>query len=153
MGYSTSFEGVLKFGRELTASQLAYLTTLLDKDGRGLMSEEDLVTYRNNKEFWVWTDLKITDDFSGVEWNGAEKTYNLEGAVNFITRKMREKYPDFKLTGEMTAQGEDFDDIWRLVMEDGIAKRENVVLTGTKVECPACGYHFRVEVNNGQNDN
>ena len=80
MGYTTEFEGELKFKKELTVSQLAYLKTFLGQDIRDLKLEKD------DDEYWYHIDLELTDDFTGLRWDGAEKTYGLNSIVNFITQ-------------------------------------------------------------------
>jgi len=45
--------------------------------------------------------------------------------VNVITTQMRREFPDFGLSGVMTAQGSDVGDLWELIIaEDGFAKKE-----------------------------
>jgi hypothetical protein len=52
---------------------------------------------------------------------------------------MRLKYPDFGLTGELLAQGEDNGDVWILAMENGKAKHKK------KVTCPHCEEEFLLD--------
>jgi len=132
MGYSTDFTGELKFKNELTASQLAYLNTFLGQDIRDLGLEDERDGY------WYHIDLELTKDFSGLEWNGAEKTYDLDAIVNFITDRMREKWPDFELIGTLAAQGKEATDRWNLVMEDGVAVKKELVVKGKEIQCPHC---------------
>ena len=44
-----------------------------------------------------YIDLQLTDDFSALEWDGSEKTYNLQDKVNLIIREMKKDDPDFEL--------------------------------------------------------
>lgn len=139
MGYSTKFKGSLKFTEELTASQLAKLKRFFGED------------CRDHPE-WIGTsdlsyiDLKFLEDFSGIEWDGAEKTYSLEKLVNVVILNMRQEYPAFGLSGKLAAQGESFDDRWELVIgEDGLAHHINVVIVGTKLTCPHCEEQFVLE--------
>ena len=129
MGYSTDFSGVLTFKEELTATQLNKLNSFLGED------------CRNHPEWEAsaglyYVDLELTEDFSGIKWNGAEKTYDMVDIVNMILTNMRKVIPDFNLEGKLLAQGEDIDDRWELVMEDGLAVRREVPHTGQKVTCP-----------------
>jgi hypothetical protein len=141
MGYTTNFVGELKFATELTAAQLAALNAMLGEDVR------DHKEWAHDPKAYVgYIDLELLKDFTGLQWTGAEKTYGLEEAVNIITREMRKQWPDFRLTGHMNAQGEDFEDRWSLVLDDeGIASKQPVVLTGQRVECPHCGKKFIAE--------
>ena len=70
MGYNTKFEGVLKFTRELKSSELAKLIPILGEDCR------DHPEWGAGALYYV--DLKIADNFSGLEWDGSEGTYKSE---------------------------------------------------------------------------
>lgn len=141
MGYSTSFEGELRFASELTATQLAALNSMLGEDARDHPEwKVDPSTYLN------YIDLELSSDFSGLKWSGAEKTYGLEEAVNVITREMRKTWPEFRITGQLLAQGESLEDRWVLhVDEEGKASKKEVVLTGRKITCPHCDEAFMLE--------
>ena len=147
MGYSTDFEGELKFKKELTGSQLAFLQKFLGKDRRYIGYQNGSDNYDSDKygRNWYNIDLKLCDDFGGICWDGSEKTYELDTVVNFLTDKMRLVYPDFELTGELNAQGDDMDDRWTLVMEDGIAVRVIIEIKGKKITCPNCEENFILE--------
>jgi hypothetical protein len=93
----------------------------------------------------TYIDLELLDDFSGVKWNGAEKTYDLEEKVNVIIDEMRKEFPNFGLQGEMIAQGEDIEDRWSLLIENGRAIKRDVVITGQKIKCPHCDEYFILE--------
>ena len=133
MGYSTEFKGVLKFKKELFSSELAKLNKFINGN--------DLWEFGYKKEDYKWRyiDLKLTDDFSGLMWNGAEKTYGMEGSVNFLIDKSG---IDLQLEGEFLAQGEDYDDRWRLIIKDGRALKIVIPKTGEKVTCPLCNGVF-----------
>lgn len=138
MGYSTDFGGELKFAAELRASELAFLQSILGEDAR---EHKDW-----NAGDVVHIDLELTDEFDGIKWDGSEKTYAMVEAVNLVTRLMREKCPEFRLIGSLLAQGEDSEDRWMLVMgDDGIARKEEIRLTGERIKCPQCGNTFRHE--------
>ena len=139
MGYSTTFKGVLKFKAEPTVSVLRALKTWLGEDLRELApeyAEKNQVNY---------IDLELTEDFAGLQWSGAEKTYGLVAAVNWIIDMMRDQVlADFTLTGELTAQGEDADDRWILRMVGGRAVEIKIPVTGEKMTCPECGHQWRL---------
>lgn len=140
MGYSTSFEGELRFVPELRSSELSHLKQFLGKDLRDFSGDKDAAVLC--KECVYWVALDITDDFSGIKWNGAEKTYGMVDLVNFLTLKIRERCPDFYFEGELRATGEDFNDRWILRMVDGVAVRVPLVALGDYVECPECDHTF-----------
>ena len=138
MGYSTNFTGELKFTTEATARQLAALKAMMGED------------CREHPEWGApglyYIDLELTDDFTGIKWNGAEKTYDLEKLVNVVVRVMREKWPQFGLAGSLGAQGEDVADRWALQMgADGLAHKVKVAMTGKIVTCPHCSERFALE--------
>ena len=137
MGYSTDFRGVLSFTKELNVKERTKLRTFLGEDCRehSEWKRTDL----------TYIDLKFADDFTGLEWDGCEKTYELVEKINLIIREMKKSFPDFGLVGVMLAQGEDIEDRWQLVIENGIAKRVDIPMVGDKIICPRCGDYFYLE--------
>ncbi len=138
MGYTTEFSGVLKFAGEVDVPTIRELNKYLGKDLRDLEPDK--------KHEGNYIDLALTPEMDGLKWSGAEKTYGMVETVNWLIAKMCETYPSFGLAGTLEAQGEEADDKWRLEMKDGKAVKTVVPPRGTKVECPKCGHHFRVEV-------
>ena len=135
MGYSTYFKGELKFTKEATGSQLAVIKSMMGQDCR------DHPEWKEPDLYYI--DLKITDDFSGLEWNGAEKTYGMVECVNLIIRVMKKEYPNFGLKGKMVAQGENIDDRWELVIDkNGDAIKRDILPVGKKILCPHCDEEF-----------
>lgn len=138
MGYSTRFQGELKFTKELTASQLAHLKTMLGEDCREHPEWGTKDLYH--------IDLELTDDFSGLKWSGAEKTYGLEKTTNVVIDQMQKKWPDFGLSGQLAAQGEDVEDRWVLTIKaDGRATKVKTPPVGKKITCPHCEEDFFYE--------
>jgi len=138
MGYTTTFKGDLRFSKELTASQLARLKTFFGEDCREHPEWKEPDLY--------YIDLELNDDFTGLRWSGAEKSYGLEEQVSLIVREMRVKWPDFALTGTLSAQGEDAEDRWTLsIGEDGMAKKTKVPIVGERITCPSCEHTFILE--------
>ena len=140
MGYNTIFEGELKFNKELTGSQLSKLKSYLGEDAREHPEW-------NAPKSLDYIDLVMLDDFSGIQWNDeTEKTYGMIDMVNFITGEMRNTIPEFCFTGEFIAQGEDFDDRWKLqIDENGKAFKKEIIMDGKKVTCPHCEGSFCLE--------
>jgi hypothetical protein len=138
MGYTTEFRGELRFSKELTASQLAAVKAMCGEDCR------DHPEWGAPGLFYI--DLELTDDFTAIKWNGAEKTYNLDKLVNVVLAEMRKKWPDFGLLGTLAAQGEDAEDRWELtILEDGQAHKMQIATTGKIVACPHCDKRFALE--------
>lgn len=141
MGYSTEFKGELMFKNELSASELSEVKKFLGEDCR------DHPEWGNKKSSYV--DLEFLDDFSGLKWNGAEKTYGMVEVVNMIINIMRDRFKrqGFGFVGTLQAQGEDMDDRWALVINsDGTAERKDITLSGNKITCPHCEQDFFVDV-------
>jgi hypothetical protein len=135
MGYSTRFTGELRFKEELTARQVAALTQMFAEDCRDHPEWEAPGLY--------YVDLEFNEDFTALRWNGAEKTYDLHLIVNVVIAQMRKRWPGFALDGTLIAQGEDIEDRWALVIgEDGLAQKQPIALTGTRVTCPHCNRQF-----------
>jgi hypothetical protein len=138
MGYTTTFDGILKFKNELKSSELAYLKTLFDEDCR------DHPEWNARDLYYIQWEL--SDDFSGIQWDGSEKFYGSVETVNLIIRLMNEKFDNgFGFIGELICQGESYDDRWKLSCDGTNAKRIDIVLSGKKVECPHCGEEFIAE--------
>jgi hypothetical protein len=138
MGYSTRFDGELKFTADPSAKALAKLNQMFGEDCR------DHPEWNAHDLYYV--DLELTEDFSGLKWNGAEKTYDLDKLVNVVIREMRKDFPDFGLSGSLLAQGEEAEDRWALVIgEDGWASKQTIATTGQRVKCPNCEHKFLLE--------
>jgi hypothetical protein len=136
MGCTTKFTGHLSFTRELTASELAVVSSFFNEDCR---DHPDWVSFG---ETLFYIDLKLTKDFSGIEWDGSEKTYFLDKLINVLITEVKKKIHDFGLSGSMDAQGEDIDDAWTLLINDeGFAENIKRVVIGV-VECPECQHRF-----------
>ena len=139
MGYSTDFDGVLYFTTDLQASRLLQLKSMLEVD-----NWQQRLEWKDTNVRYI--DLELTGDFTGLQWNGAEKTYYMVETVNLIITEMRKTTPDFGLKGKLYAQGEEFDDRWVLeIGEDGWAKRTDIIISGKTVTCPHCNSEFVLE--------
>ena len=139
MGYSTDFRGELKFTTDIDIKQQAHLKQYMGEDFR------DHPDWVKPDTYMYYIDLVILDDYSGIKWNGSEKTYGMLESINFIIDEMRKLWPEFDMEGEMDNQGEEIGDVWKIVMENGRAIRKDVLLEGTVVECPHCEEKFVLE--------
>lgn len=140
MGYSTDFKGELKFTQEPTAPQLAKLKSMFGEDFR-----EHPEWPRDPKWYVNYIDLEFTDDFTGIRWNGAEKTSELDHVVEAVIQEMRKTWPDWGLTGTMLAQGEDIEDRWELRVNGDKVQHVDIPIGGTKIRCPHCEREFVLE--------
>lgn len=135
MGYSTNFNGQLGFAHEPSVKQIAALNAMFGEDCR------DHPEWNADGLYYI--DLELTEDFSAVRWNGAEKTYDLDQLVNVVTEQIRKTWPEFSFTGSLLAQGEETSDRWRLIIgSDGLASKVPVIEAAGQVECPHCHQHF-----------
>lgn len=137
MGYSTEFRGELKFTGEATVKQIVALRAICGQDCR------EHPEWKTSGLYHV--DLEVTENMDGLKWSGAEKTHEMDGLVNLVLRLMRAEWPDFGLAGEMLAQGEDIEDRWALVIENGQARKREIAIAGKVLECPECGHRFELE--------
>jgi len=135
MWYSTNFKWTLKFKKWLPVEALALLNTILWEDARDHTEEWKIP---NNL---TWIDLELTKDFSGIQWNESEKTYDLPEKIELIIRLMQEKFPEFILNWELLAQWEDFEDIWKLIVTDNKVEVKKLVVEWA-IECPDCWHKF-----------
>jgi aryl carrier-like protein len=134
MGYSTDFKGVLALRDGTTVEELRRLKSFLGVDCR---DDDNLRSYGLD-----YIDMELTDDLSGLRWNGAEKTRGMKEAVEMILNEMRGLFHDFTLTGTLQAQGEDADDRWDLIAEGDSVRIVKYVMVGERVKCPNCHNEF-----------
>lgn len=113
MGYTTKFSGTLKFKQELTPKHILILGTILGEDCR------DHPSWQAQNLNYI--DLNITHDYTGLQWNGGEKSYNMEGQINTVIRLMHSAGLDFVLEGALLAQGEEVGDVYKIIMENNVA--------------------------------
>lgn len=113
MGYTTKFKGELRFKKQLTVQQLAALSNILGEDSR------DHPEW--NERNFIDIDLELTKDYTALQWNGAEKSYNMQGQINLIIRLMQQDDNDFGLEGALLAQGEEIGDVYKIAIENNIA--------------------------------
>jgi hypothetical protein len=132
MGYNIDYYGELKFTRELKASELAYLQTVLRED------------YREHPEWGdifpdlTYIDLEILKDFSGVRWSGSEGTHNLQDAIELVIALMNSKFTRFGLIGIVEVQGEDHDDQYNICVDGLIVEVQDMIVVGKTIICPHC---------------
>jgi hypothetical protein len=90
MGYTTRFTGALKFKSEITIPQLKELQKWFGEECPGAS----------------YVQFELTKEMDGIQWDGGEKFYQVPECVNFLTKHMREQWPDFAFTGELQAAGD-----------------------------------------------
>lgn len=117
MGYSTKFQGKLHFGMEITVPMLIKLDTILGEDVRNHPEwnvPKDL--------YMTYVDLETTLGLTALQWTGDEKTYGMPDIISLVIRLMREEFPEFSLSGEFFAQGEEVGDVYFIHVKDNVVK-------------------------------
>lgn len=113
MGYTTKFKGTLKFKEPLSPTHILIFNTILGEDCR------DHPSWKAGRLTYI--DLKLADDFSGLQWDGSENSYNMEEQINTVILLMESAEVPIVLEGGFIAQGEEAGDVWKIVMENNIA--------------------------------
>lgn len=139
MGYTTEFEGILKFTRPLTAEQELYLQTICSGDLEDPDDHPDWIKPKGNLSYIQYV---IAPDKSGIQWDENEKFYYAENACNLVILTMQAKFPDFGLEGSLRAQGEEIGDIWDLAIVNGVAVRRELPKPEDTITCPHCNEDF-----------
>jgi len=141
MGYSTDFEGELKFTRDITIDELRIIQEVIAADGVEELANTSGYQAKPDDRY-SYIDLELTDDFTGIKWNGAEKTYYMATSLNVVLHAIKQRIPDLSLTGSMFAQGEDVGDVWGIEIRDGVAVRTEVKKP-PMTKCPHCREWFK----------
>lgn len=137
MGYTTKFTGELKFTSEISSRCLAKVQSFFGEDCRD---------HKEWKAEGSYIDLEFNKDFSGIQWDDeTEKNNGMVSHVNLIINETKKEFPDFGLTGHLIAQGESFDDRWKLEIVDGVAVKKEIVMAVYKIKCPHCEEYFYLE--------
>lgn len=143
MGYSTDFEGKLKFNKQLSVDDLNFLKKLANTrrmkrnvgpeygidgefyvDGGGMMGqdrEDNIVDYNEPPQTQpsLWLDWEPTEDGWYLEWNGTEKFYSYIEWLEYLIEKIL-KPKGYSLDGEITWQGEEPSDIGKIIVDNNI---------------------------------
>lgn len=134
MGYTTEFNGVMKFSRPLTVPELRELEALGEY-------EKDEYTKYNEKHPDAYNQWVPTKDGLGLEWNGGEKFYEYEEWLQWLIDNYF-KPRKITLMGRYNYQGEEIGDVGYLeVLEDQHVRTYELEAKGV-VECPSCGEKF-----------
>ena len=133
MGYTTNFEGRFETSRPLTVPESNELKRFSEERHGGNTQHYDGVP-----GFWCqWTP---SEDGLGIEWDGGEKFY---AYVEWIQLLMDNQLKNWGITlsGKVKFQGEDFEDVGYISIEDGKATIEKLIILGA-TQCPNCGHEF-----------
>ncbi len=139
MGYTTDFTGEIKVNRDLIGKEIAFIKELFEFDPReGDYGKESTYGFYH-------IDLEFNNDFSAIQYNGMEKSYEMVKQVQYVIDQTIAKFPDLVFSGKFMAQGEEFEDRWMLTVEDNVAREDKIVIKGQRVTCPHCEREFILE--------
>ena len=139
MGYNTNFEGYLLFNRKLTLEEIEVVLEVLES--------EDYIR-SGTFPYISRLDLMMDREYTGIQWDGMEKTKYLPEKINHFIKVIKGQIADFSLTGTMLAQGEDLNDRWAIIMDkNGVAREVKIVLgkEDKPLCCPSCKTEILVE--------
>lgn len=120
MGYNTDFDGQVTIDPPLSEKEVAFINAFADE------RHEDATMPG------IWCQW-IADDLDFIEWDGNEKFYDAAEWMKYIIDNFIGKDPIAKrgnpdlnflqghvCNGEIEAQGEEAEDRWKIVVEDGV---------------------------------
>ena len=139
MGYSTEFKGELIFKDILDAREISFLNKYLGEDRRDF---DELKLYNG----FDMINLEFNKAFTGIKWDGSEKTYGMCEIINCLLDRLKIHFgKEYIIKGEMKAQGEKYEDRWKVVIKDGRAIPVDIKKEGDKITCPHCEEDFILE--------
>ena len=134
MGYTTRFDGILNFNRELTHREWLDLNEInkYPDECKKYTSTPDTIP----NSYLQWTP---TEDGTGYEWDGAEKFYDYVHWLRWVVKHYMIPH-DLVLNGKLRWQGEEIDDSGYIVVVDNKVTTQKLDIKLT--ECPECGHRF-----------
>jgi hypothetical protein len=128
MGYTTEFEGRIEISPPLDRKTIAFLTAFANSrrmdyyDGPYTTDEAKPVRDYNcppQGQPSLWCNWEPTPDGTAIVWNGAEKFYKSAEWMTYIIDHFLAP-SSYTLNGVIDAEGEDRNDVWRLVVTDNV---------------------------------
>lgn len=117
MGYTTNFDGCFKFSRQLTLNEKNELDEIHDKDWRDDPArpggKEDELSY-----YCQWQSDK---QGMYLEWDEGEKFYFYIEWLEWLIKNFF-KPKEIKLNGSVTWQGEDKEDLGKIIVKNNEVK-------------------------------
>ena len=181
MGYQTEFSGVINVDPPLSAEEIDYLnkfatTRRMDRangpyfvGGSGFCGQgidSDVISHNNpcSGQPGLWCQWVPTEDGKGIEWDGNEKFYDSVEWMQYIIDHFigeaplaKSELPFLKshtLKGEISAQGEDNEDTWFLIVKDNKVTRGcNPITPSDKEEKPEVEEDAGITVNTKLKEN
>lgn len=175
MGYSTDFQGKLKFNRQLTLDDYNFLRKLAGTrrmarnvgkefgvegefyvDGTGVMgqgSDDNIIDHNKppKTQPGLWLQWTPTEDGKYLEWDGVEKFYNYVDWLEYLIQRVfphlqKEGEEPYVLNGSISWQGEDFEDRGIITVVNNKITTQRLDVPANAVECPNCGDRFVPEL-------
>lgn len=116
MGYTTSFDGHIKFSRQLTLNEKNELDYIANES-----RDEDGMP----NSYCQW----VTDKHGYyLEWDGNEKFYSYIEWLEWLIENKFKKW-GITLNGSMNWQGEEAEDIGRITVKDNIVTAQEATIT------------------------
>lgn len=144
MGYTTTFDGRFELNKELDNETHELLLGLANTrrmkrdvdesygvegefyiEGvgfRGQGDEDNVVDHNTPPKTQpsLWLQWIPTEDKKGIEWDEGEKFYCADEWIIYLIEKVLQPR-GYVLNGTMLAQGEEFDDSWRIdIIDNGV---------------------------------
>jgi len=96
-----------------------YVGTDWGRPTYGQTRTDDIVDYNSppSTQPSLWCQWVPTDDNKGIEWDGGEKFYSYVEWLNYIIANFLKSW-GYTLNGEVTWEGEDRDDLGKIVVTD-----------------------------------
>lgn len=114
MGYTTVFNGEIKFSKKLTPNREEILINFsTERHGGGMDAFEGMPGF--------WCNWVPTKNRNALEWNGAEKFYNYVEWLEYLIKNYFEPWK-IKLNGKIEYCGESGDDNGVIIVKDSIIK-------------------------------
>ena len=157
MGYTTDFEGSVTISPPLNAEEIRFLTKFagtrrmgrqqgpyyVDAPGDfGQGHDPKIINYNEppRGQPSLWCHWVPSEDGTSIAWDGGEKFYNsvdwMEYIINHFlrpgaiaARELPFLQANHTVSGVISAQGEEPSDMWRLVVEDNVVRKQVAQIT------------------------
>jgi hypothetical protein len=105
MGYNTDFEGQIDIDPPAPQNVIDAIDTFT----------EDYDNQRGIVQYSNYCDVVISEDGSNLHWNGSEKSYGMEGWVEYIIKTFLKGHT---CNGRMNVWGEEPGDSWSILVDN-----------------------------------
>ena len=141
MGYTTTFDGEVRIDPPLNQEEIQFLTEFSQsrrmdrKEGPYELEDRNVLDDNNPPEGQpsLWCNWVPTHDGEAIVWNEVEKFYESVEWMQYLIDHFlkpnaiaKDALPflqaNHTLNGEIFAQGEEPDDVWKLVVTDNVVE-------------------------------